>query len=196
MLLAIDSSLGTSVAVVSEAGDILAEQHSTDRRAHAETIGVLIQGALREANVNPAAISAVVMGVGPGPYTGLRVGMAAASAFALSRDLKLLPVVSHDASGWFHGADCVVVTDARRGEVAYSVYRAHQTMVRVAGPALATPEKLDQELQGFGALPKLYPETISAGQLARVALAFTERQLEFPSVAPVYLRLPDVTVKS
>jgi tRNA A37 threonylcarbamoyladenosine modification protein TsaB len=121
--------------------------------------------------------------------------MAAASAFALSRGLELLPVVSHDASGWFHGVDCVVVTDARRGEFAYSVYQSNQPMTRVAGPALATAKQLDQELENFGALPRLYPETLSAGQLALVALAFRERGLKFPSLAPVYLRVPDVTGK-
>ncbi len=85
MFLAIDSSLGTSVAVVSPAGVILAENSRSDPRGHAENIGSLLQETLVEAGVEPSEITRVVMGVGPGPFTGLRVGMAAAEAFALSR---------------------------------------------------------------------------------------------------------------
>ena len=195
MFLAVDSSLGTSVAVVSEKGVILAEHSSADRRAHAETIGVLLQGALQEASITPQEVSAVVMGVGPGPYTGLRVGMAAAQAFALSRAVPLYPVVSHDAPGWASDSDCVVITDARRGEVAYSIYHHDASKRRVLGPQLAKPEDLDEVLGEHRRLPRLSPDTISAAGLARVALAYRELALEFPGQSPLYLRQPDVTVK-
>ena len=195
MLLAIDSSLGTSVGVVSPRGEVLSEHNSADHRAHAETIGVLIQGALHQAGVTPADITAVVMGVGPGPYTGLRVGMAAAHAFALSRGLLLLPVVSHDATGWLHAEDCVVVTDQRRGEVAYSVYRQGVSHKRTVGPELAKPENVDAVLGDARTLPRIVPEGVSAGSLGLVALEFQAHNLVFASPAPVYLRAPDVTVK-
>ena len=194
MFLAIDSSLGTSVAVVSRDGEILQECSSDDPRGHAEHIGTLIRDALAQAGVGPTDVTHVVMGVGPGPFTGLRVGMAAAQAFALSRALPLIPLVSHDAPA--HGAgDVVVVTDARRGEVAYSVYQGSSVARRVTGPALCTPEKLEKELGDAATFPRREVSTISAGALGQVALAYREAGVDLESPSPQYLRAPDVTVK-
>ena len=118
-----------------------------------------MQEALDAAGVTPAELTGVVMGVGPGPFTGLRVGMAAAEAFALSRSLPLVPIISHDAPA--HGAgDCVVITDARRGEIAFSVYAGEGVFRRVQGPALCRPENLDAELGGYESLPRIQAETI------------------------------------
>lgn len=195
ILLALDSSIGTSVALVDGSRHVLSENSSIDRRGHAESIGVLIERCLQEASVFGSEVSGVVMGVGPGPYTGLRVGMAAAQAFSLARAIPLYPVVSHDAPGWGQG-DTVVVTDARRGEVAYSVYLESSTPQRVLGPALSRPESLDNALGDHAALPKLYPEEIAASALALVALDYLDRGLSFPSTSPIYLRAPDVTVVS
>src|SRR5689334_24602996 len=78
VLLAIDTSAGTSVAVVDLDAGILAEESVADTRSHAEVIGTLIESALRLAGVTPNELSGVVAGMGPGPFTGLRVGIAAA----------------------------------------------------------------------------------------------------------------------
>ncbi len=84
MLLAIDTSAGTSVAVVD--GDrVLSEASDPGTRGHAELIGTLIQRALADAEASPADITGVVSGMGRGPLTGLRVGIAAARAFAAGR---------------------------------------------------------------------------------------------------------------
>ncbi len=193
MFLAVDSSLGTSVAVVSSEGHILSESSSDDTRGHAENIGALLQDALSSAGITPAEITHVVMGVGPGPFTGLRVGMAAAEAFAHSRSLPLFPLVSHDAEALGAG-DVVIVTDARRGEVAYSVYRGESVFRRVLGPALARPENLEHELGEHSSLPRIQAETISAGKLGQVAHAYLTAGVSPESRAPRYLRAPDVTV--
>lgn len=193
MFLAVDSSLGTSVAVVSSDGQILSESSSDDTRGHAENIGALLQDALSSAGITPAEITHVVMGVGPGPFTGLRVGMAAAEAFAHSRSLPLFPLVSHDAEALGAG-DVVIVTDARRGEVAYSVYRGESVFRRVLGPALARPENLEHELGEHSSLPRIQAETISAGKLGQVAHAYLTAGVSPESRAPRYLRAPDVTV--
>lgn len=194
MILGIDSSRGTSVGVVSPGGAVRAHQTSDDPRAHAELIGVLIARALDGAGATPADITQVAMGIGPGGFTGLRVGMAAAGAFALSRGLALYPVVSHDALGWLRGEDSVVVTDARRGEVAYSVYGAGEGMRRLVGPALCSPEDLDQRLGEFSRLPRYEGGTPEGADIARVAVEFQRLGLAFPPAAPLYLRAPDVTV--
>jgi tRNA threonylcarbamoyl adenosine modification protein YeaZ len=193
VFLAVDSSLGTSVAVVSSDGQILSESSSDDTRGHAENIGALLQDALSSAGITPAEITHVVMGVGPGPFTGLRVGMAAAEAFAHSRSLPLFPLVSHDAEALGAG-DVVIVTDARRGEVAYSVYRGESVFRRVLGPALARPENLEHELGEHSSLPRIQAETISAGKLGQVAHAYLTAGVSPESRAPRYLRAPDVTV--
>jgi len=193
MFLAIDSSLGTSVAVVSGEGAILAEALSDDHRGHAENIGALIEEALANAGIRPAEVTHVVMGVGPGPFTGLRVGMAAAEAFALSRSLPLVPIVSHDAEAFGLG-DVVIVTDARRGELAVSVYTGDAVARRVLGPLLARPENLDDALAEYDSLPRIEVASVSAGKLGQVAHSYLEAGVTPESPAPQYLRAPDVTV--
>ena len=193
MFLAVDSSLGTSVAVVSSEGHILSECSSEDTRGHAENIGALLQDALASAGIAASDITHVVMGVGPGPFTGLRVGMAAAEAFAHSRSLPLIPLVSHDAEALGAG-EVVIVTDARRGEVAYSVYQGESVFRRVLGPALARPENLEHELGEHSSLLRIQVETISAGKLGQMGHAYLTAGVAPESRAPQYLRAPDVTV--
>lgn len=193
MFLAVDSSLGTSVAVVSDEGVVLSESSSVDTRGHAENIGALLQDALTSAGITAKDVTHVVMGVGPGPFTGLRVGMAAAEALAHSRSLPLFPVVSHDAESLGTG-DVVIVTDARRGEVAYSVYQGESVFRRVRGPALARPENLERELGEYISLPRIEVDAISAGKLGQVAHAYLAAGVAPESRAPQYLRAPDVTV--
>ncbi len=195
MILAIDSSIGTSVAVVSPDGEVLASLQSDDPRAHAELLGVLLTNALEQAGVSPGEITGVAMGIGPGAFTGLRVGMAGAQAFALSRKLPLYPVVSHDALGWTVDTDTVVVTDARRGEVAFSVYSPSAALRRVRGPELSTPALVDEALGDAAALPRIVGVSIDASVLALVALRALSEGLPLPEAQPMYLRAPDVTVK-
>ena len=96
MLLAIDTSTGTSVAVVDRDG-VRAVRTSADTRGHAEVVGSFIAEVLAEAGVTPPELEAVAVGMGPGPFTGLRVGIAAARTFALGIARPVLAVVSHDA---------------------------------------------------------------------------------------------------
>lgn len=95
VLLAIDTALGTSVALGAE-GRVW-EASSDDPRGHAEVIGDLIARVFEVSGVSPVAVSAVVSGIGPGPFTGLRVGLAAAQAFAAGRGVPVLPIPGHEA---------------------------------------------------------------------------------------------------
>ena len=97
MLLAIDTSAGTSVAVVDRDRGVLAERGIPDTMRHAEVVGTLIDECLREAGIAVSELSGVVGGMGPGPFTGLRVGIAAARVFALGAGTAFVPLVSHDA---------------------------------------------------------------------------------------------------
>lgn len=157
VILAVDTSIGSTVAVVGLDGSVRAEAESESPRGHAEVIGDLLVSALDRAGAGPGDITYVAAGMGPGPFTGLRIGIAAARAFAIGRDLPVVPVVSHDAAalallgGEQEGTAqdsaaqdarpraIAIVTDARRRENAVSVYRgldAHGLPHRIIDPEL------------------------------------------------------------
>jgi tRNA threonylcarbamoyl adenosine modification protein YeaZ len=203
VLLAIDTSAGTSVAVVDRDRGVIAEHGTADTMRHAEAIGLLIEQCLNEADVAVTDLSGVAAGMGPGPFTGLRVGIAAARVFALGAGKPLVPVVSHDAIAYGHYLDdrasggLLVVTDARRREVYWSAYSGADDVglpVRSGGPGLAKPAHLLEPSFPHGSLPRLDATVVSAGHLGMVAeLAFAHRR-PFPADEALYLRSPDVTV--
>jgi len=197
MLLAIDTSAGTSVAIVDRDAGILAERSVSDTMRHAEVIGGMIQECLAASGTTRAALSGVVAGMGPGPFTGLRVGIAAARTFALALGKPLVPVVSHDAVAWSwyragNEGPLQVLTDARRREFAVSGYDGlddDELPVRVEGPVLCprddVPDAVGTRLEAH------YVQAGAVGMLAE--LAFAARRLPLAEDAPLYLRAPDVT---
>ena len=191
MLLAIDTSAGTSVAVVD--GDrVLSEASDPGTRGHAEHIGTLIQTALADAQTTPADITGVVSGMGPGPFTGLRVGIAAARAFAAGRGIPVHPVASHDAAAWGRTAPTLVVTDARRREVAWTTYDAEGE--NTSGPHLAHPEELVTSVEGYDGFERVDAAEISAASLGLVAERLLAAGRPTGPEQPLYLRAPDVTM--
>ena len=205
MLLAIDTSAGSSVAVVDRDGGVLAERTEADTMRHAEVIGELIRGALADAGVAPAALSGVVAGMGPGPFTGLRVGIAAAKAFAFGAGRPVIPVVSHDAVAFErysagHTGALLVVTDARRRELYWSAYSgvdANGLPVRSGAPGLSRPDELPAvTTAATGATPatRYDAAAVSAGALGMLAELRYANGLPFDADVPLYLRSPDVTL--
>lgn len=186
MILAIDTSAGTSVALVGDG--LVAEAATADTRSHSEHIGVFIERVLVDAGVTPAAVTAVVVGLGPGPFTGLRVGIAAGITFALGRDIPIYGVPSHDAVALGHST-CTAVTDVRRRELAWTTFRDG---IAVSGPSLTTEATLaaDVDLSEF---PEIRATTISAALLGTAALNRIERGDDSSSLTPLYLRAPDAT---
>ena len=199
MLLAVDSSTGTSVAVVDREGGILAERSDENTVRHAEVVGALIRDVLAEAGVAVADLSAVACGMGPGPFTGLRIGIAAARTFALGARKPVVPLVSHDAIafGWYrdgHTGDLVVATDARRRELYWSTYSGVTESglpVRTAGPALAKPDDVPSR-----AGVRLDATFVSAGALGMLAEQTWAAGAAFAADEPLYLRSPDVTLST
>ncbi|WP_440710114.1 tRNA (adenosine(37)-N6)-threonylcarbamoyltransferase complex dimerization subunit type 1 TsaB [Herbiconiux sp. YIM B11900] len=194
MLLALDTSAGTSVAVVD--GDlVLAERSTDDTMRHAEVIGEMIAGVLEESGVAASGIDAVVTGLGPGPFTGLRVGIAAARAFAWGIGRPLIPMVSHDAVAldeWSAGlrGSLLVVTDARRREVYWSSYDLDESgIVRSDGPALCKPDEVP-----YPEFERIDATQVSAGALGRLAGLRGGAGAVPEFTEPLYLRSPDVTV--
>lgn len=203
MLLTIDTSAGTSVAVVDRDRGIISEHGESDTRRHAEVVGELIARCLTESGVAVADLSGVAVGMGPGPFTGLRVGIAAAQAFALGASRPVVRVVSHDAIAFQHFRDggsgpLLVVTDARRREVYWSAYSGaddHGLPLRVGEPALAAPGDLPSTVEGREAT-RLDAEEVSAGAAGILAEMLYFHGRSFAGREPLYLRSPDVTVSS
>lgn len=196
MLLAIDTSAGTSVAVVDREGGILAQEDEADARRHAEVVGVLILRALERAGVAPGELGGVVAGMGPGPFTGLRVGIAAARAFAAGIGRAVVPLASHDALALDAGEPIAVVTDARRHELAWSTYAASDALglpVRTAGPALAPIADLDAAIAGHR---RIDASMIPAGPLGMLAERLLAAGRPSGPAEPLYLRAPDVTLSA
>ena len=215
MILGIDTSLGTALAVVELDGVVRSAAASDNPLAHAEVIGGLLEQVLGEATrgpvgtttaAEPVTVTHVAAGMGPGPFTGLRVGIAAATAFALARGIPVIPVASHDAVALeVLLADAIageetprfaVVTDARRREFAYSVYDGLDDdglPVRTAGPALVPRDDIDARLAELGAR-RHDAAAVPAQMLALVAARAIAAGREVAASEPLYLRSPDVSV--
>lgn len=202
MLLAIDTSAGTSVAVVDPStGQALAVRETEDTRRHAEVLGPFLAAVFAESGTTPEAVTGVVAGMGPGPFTGLRVGIAAARVFAAARGVPVMPVVSHDAVAADHRTTdplgpFVVLTDARRREVYWSAY--DEAGARVAGPGLARPADLDEAIRASRPeavdWTRVTAATIPAWRLGSLAADRLRSGATFADDTPLYLRDPDVTM--
>ena len=195
MLLAIDTSAGTAVAIVDRDGGVLAEHSSDDTRKHAEVIDGLIAACFADAGIAVTDLSGVAVGMGPGPFTGLRVGIAAARAFAFGAGKPVVPVVSHDAIAFGTDRAILVVTDARRKEVYWSAYSgsdAEGLPIRVEGPSLCKPD----ELPVFVGFERVDAATVPAGGLGLLAEGLYLHGHPFAGEDALYLRSPDVTLSA
>jgi tRNA threonylcarbamoyl adenosine modification protein YeaZ/ribosomal-protein-alanine acetyltransferase len=198
IVLALDTATpAVTAGVVRSCGDrldVLAERVSVDVRSHAERLTPNVVAALTDAGLAMTDLDAVVVGCGPGPFTGLRVGMATAAAYGHALDIPVHPVCSLDAIGAQTVGQTLVVTDARRREVYWACY---SDGVRTGGPGVDAPADVDpgsaQAVAGspdhaaMFELPWCEPAyPTPAGLVAAVA--------DWPQPAPLvplYLRRPD-----
>lgn len=211
ILLAMDTSTSAITVAVHDGVQVLAERSVIDARAHTEHLAPLITEVLDAAGLAPADVTDVAVGVGPGPFTGLRVGLVTARTLAFALGIPCHGVVSPDAlahaavrDGSVAGArEFVVATDARRKEVYLSRYAVVGGRARrLTDPVVIRPADIDEELRalptaGRGAV--LYPEVlghgvepldVDAAALAAVALQQTADGIEV-GLDALYLRRPD-----
>lgn len=183
LILAIDTATPavTAGVVRLEGLEVLAERATVDARAHAEQLTPNVVAALADAQLSIADLGAVVVGCGPGPFTGLRVGMASAAAFGHALGVPVRGVCSLDAIGIQTSDDVLVVTDARRREVYWARYRDG---MRVDGPAVNAPADVPGAVEAL-ARPPVYP---TVAGLVRAVADWTS---EPAPVVPLYLRRPD-----
>jgi tRNA threonylcarbamoyl adenosine modification protein YeaZ len=165
--LAIDTATSRTIVAMVDGDKVLFERFHEGATDHGKAITLLVSEALR-ACPNP---DQVVVGMGPGPFTGLRVGITFAHSFALAREIPVIGVCSLDAIA-LEKDEYTVAIDARRKEIYWASYKNGQ---RISGPAVNKPD----EVRNF--IIDLYPDMKKL-----VALGLTQNVTE-----PMYLRRPD-----
>jgi tRNA threonylcarbamoyl adenosine modification protein YeaZ len=219
LVLAFDTATPAVTAALHDGERVLAESTTVDARRHGELLVPTIETVLREAGASLRDVTVVVAGSGPGPYTGLRVGLMTAQALATSLGIPAYGVCTLDAIAYGSGLTepFLVATDARRKEVFWGHYQDLRT--RLSGPAVDRPQELPGKIPLVGAGGRLYAEIVDASRLldapdypfAGALAALAAEQLGEQDVRevvesgthpvlslphPIYLRRPDAQVPS
>ena len=186
--------------------ELVAQRVSVNARAHGELLGPGVEAVLAEAGARPRDLAAVVAGLGPGPFTGLRVGLVTAASLGQALGIATYGVCSLDGIGAATDGVTLVATDARRREVYWAVYVEG---VRRFGPAVNRPADVPGRLTehngptpelavGDGAasleitMPvRLEPRYPDATVLARLAAERVHSGSPSEALTPIYLRRPD-----
>lgn len=185
---------------------VIAEESQVDARRHGELLLPAVDRVLAGAGMRLDAVTAVVVGVGPGPYTGLRVGLATAVTFGSVLGVPVHGLCTLDGLAYAAGLEgpFAVATDARRKEVYWARYADART--RTGEPAVDRPADIAEQLAGLpvvGAGALLYPDSFpdarapehqSAAALAALAAERLAAGGEFLPPLPLYLRRPDAQV--
>ncbi|MGX8906673.1 tRNA (adenosine(37)-N6)-threonylcarbamoyltransferase complex dimerization subunit type 1 TsaB [Streptomyces netropsis] len=211
LLLALDTATPAVTVALHDGDTVVAESSQVDARRHGELLLPAVDRVLAEAGRTLDDVTGIVVGVGPGPYTGLRVGIVTAATFASALSVPVHSLCSLDGIAYAAGqagleGEFVVATDARRKEVYWARYADART--RVTEPAVDRPADLTEPLAGLtavGAGAVLYPDAFSdvradlpqhqsAGALASLAAEKLRTGGEFLPDQPLYLRRPDAQV--
>jgi len=201
VLLAFDTATPQVTVALVDEGRVLAERVSDRTMKHGEQLAPLIEQVLTDADATRLDLTAIAVGAGPGPFTGLRVGLVTARTLGYVLEIPVyaactLDVLAVEAAdeGLVDGA-FLVATDARRKEVYLASYDVEGR--RLEGPAVARPAEVATSAPVVGEGATLYPEAFpnavgpqrpSAGWLAR---AVAEERVELLDPEPLYLRRPD-----
>jgi tRNA threonylcarbamoyladenosine biosynthesis protein TsaB len=195
VLLAIDTSGGTAVAVLVD-GVVVSEAYEADTMQHAEQIGLQIRKVLDASCKKSSDVTAVAVGLGPGPFTGLRVGIAAAKMFAEGVGAPIVGVGSLDAIAFSKNLESptLVLTDARRSEVYFGLYQGKSragSPKMILGPGVKKHADLEAELLSSGHSYQTVSGSVSAAAIGLLALAQLSEGTVNSSIVANYLRAPD-----
>jgi len=197
LVLAVDTAtpaVTAGLVAINDANvETLAERVTVDARAHGELLTPHVLAALADTGHRLPDLDAIVCGVGPGPFTGLRAGMSTAAALGHALDRPVHPVCTLDAvaAAVGPGEPLLVATDARRKEVYWATYDQHG--IRTAGPAVDRPDALDHSgitrIAGMDLfdLPHTGVRYPTPAGLVRAA----DLTAEPGPLVPLYLRRPD-----
>jgi tRNA threonylcarbamoyladenosine biosynthesis protein TsaB len=204
LLLAFDTATPAVTVALHDGSRVLAERVTVGGRRHGDLLAPYVVELLAEVGAPAADVTDVAVGVGPGPFTSLRVGLVTALAFASVRALPVHGVCSLDVLARDVHVDgpFAVATDARRREVYWATYDARGA--RTAGPGVARPAELDLgRLPVAGIGPQLWPLELPNGvdpaypRASTLATAVIEAltggpgSVELLPPRPLYLRRPD-----
>lgn len=200
MLLAFDTATPQVTVALHDGDDVVAEVVSDRTMKHGEQLAPLISDVLAAAGIVRQDLTAIAVGAGPGPFTGLRVGLVTARTLGFALEIPVyaactLDVLAVEAVASGVGGGFFVATDARRKEVYLASYDPDG--VRLEGPVVARPAEVATSMPVVGEGALLYPDAFptplgpvrpSAGWLAR---AVAEERVELMDPEPLYLRRPD-----
>ncbi|MCP3819917.1 tRNA (adenosine(37)-N6)-threonylcarbamoyltransferase complex dimerization subunit type 1 TsaB [Streptomyces sp. A3M-1-3] len=211
LLLAVDTATPAVTVALHDGDSVVAETSQIDARRHGELLLPAVDRVLAEAGLKLDAVTGVVVGVGPGPYTGLRVGLVTATTFGSVLGVPVHGLCTLDGLAYASGIDgpFVVATDARRKEVYWARYDDART--RASEPSVDRPADIAADVAGLpavGAGALLYPEVFpdargpehqSAAALAalaaeKLAAGVSVAGAAFLAPLPMYLRRPDAQV--
>lgn len=177
MLLAIDTSTSAVTAALHDGRDVVARTSTIDARRHTEILAPAIEAMFAETDVAPADLSRVAVGVGPGPFTGLRVGIMTAMTFAYALDLPIggvcsLDALAHRAQTLGMRGPLLVATDARRKEIYWAHYDLDGGRIAAGDPgvdkAAAVAEQLG-DIPAVGRGARLYADVLHDATRAAAA---------------------------
>ena len=198
MLLAFDTATPHVTVALHDGSTVVASWESAESMRHGEMLAPGIAAVLEQAGATIADVTAIAVGVGPGPFTGLRVGLVTARTLAHVRDLPVHGVCTLDvlaAEAHDRGHDEVAVAiDARRKEVYVATYAGGR---RTSGPDVRRPVDAATTLPtaGRGALmyPEFFPDAIAPEHPSAAVLATVvhEGRVDVVAPDPLYLRRPD-----
>jgi tRNA threonylcarbamoyl adenosine modification protein YeaZ len=209
LVLVVDSSTPAVTAALVEVTDhgvvMRAERRAVDAKAHGELLAPAVEAVLGEVGAAPRELDAIVAGVGPGPFTGLRVGLVTAASMAQTLDIPTYGVCSLDALGLGEAGRVLAATDARRKEIYWAVYEGG---ARVTGPDVDLPAVVAERVAGLGVtgavgegahryadvlgLPvRDEPRYPPAAALAELAAERIRVRKPGERLTPLYLRRPD-----
>ncbi|GAA4348361.1 tRNA (adenosine(37)-N6)-threonylcarbamoyltransferase complex dimerization subunit type 1 TsaB [Angustibacter luteus] len=216
LLLAFDTATPAVTVALHDGDEVVAQSLAVDARRHGELLAPGIEQVLGDAGVRPGDLTDIAVGTGPGPFTGLRVGLVTAISMAsalgirahglCTLDALALRAVQEDAV--VPEGDFLVATDARRREVYWAAYEQRPdgsvgaVPQRVHGPAVSRPADVPvggRPVVGRGA--DLYPDHLglsigpidpSAAALAHLAVQLLDKGADLSDLTPRYLRRPDV----
>jgi tRNA threonylcarbamoyl adenosine modification protein YeaZ len=210
LLLAFDTATPAVTVALHDGQRVLAETTTVDARRHGELLAPAIAKVVADAGAEQRDLTAIAVGVGPGPFTGLRVGLVTARVYGRTLDIPVhgvcsLDVLAQAAGPAADGREFLAVSDARRKELYWARYAG--TGERLTGPSVDRPADIPADLPVAGQAVSLYPdqlgeaiwpEHLSASVLATLvaeALAGTaSTPVELLDPEPLYLRRPDAQI--
>jgi tRNA threonylcarbamoyladenosine biosynthesis protein TsaB len=204
-LLALDTATARTSVALMDGSQTVRERNHDGATGHGEALSALVSEVMM--GISPSKLSTIAVGIGPGPFTGLRVGLAFARSMAWALEVDVVGVCTLDALAYDYATrhpdgntDFAVATDARRKEVYWASYDWEAK--RRAEPIVIRSNEIDAGLlalptAGGGAalyaedfpwhVEPLFPTATAIGQLALRKLLTGE----LGTTEPLYLRRPD-----